>query len=366
MATLKDILDRAAGEGLVAADKVLPLEALLVRQGVRVAAAPLAGFEPDDADEVVDTEAPRFIRGFHDVLITIGVLILLSGIWGLWSGLALLPFILVLSEILIVRQRLALPAVILSLALTVWTAIAAASGVEAIGVDDNGPAWIFAMLLPFPFVLGLFYWRYRVPIALAILILSVCAFLLAGLITLLGRLTGTDDFAVTYPTVTSLIFLASAILLFAVAMRYDMADPSRLTRRSDIAFWLHLTAAPALLYGMLAVVFLRKAGHGGLFSLDGLPAYESAGQVLVIVVILMAIGLIIDRRAFVTSGLISLIAAVGSILSRGTLDGRGTVFIALLIVGVVVLTIGVGWPKLRRLVVGLFPEGLKAKLPPLR
>ena len=40
--------------------------------------------------------------------------------------------------------------------------------------------------------------------------------------------------------------------------------------------------------------------------------------------------------------------------------------VALLIVGVVVLTIGVGWPWFRRLVVLTLPPSLQAKLPPLR
>ncbi len=363
MASLRDILDEAAAQGLVAQTQVPALTDHLQRRGVRIESTVRPG-RPDADEEIVDTEVPRFVRGFHDILITIGVLILLAGVWGLGSGLAILPVIVVLAEILVRRQRLALPAVVLSLATLVWTAFMTMFVTEWFGFEPDGTLALLVLLLPFPLVLGLFYWRYRVPIALAILLLSVFALLLALFFYLLGLATGVDEFAETFPTASTFIVLAAAIGLFGIALSYDLADPSRISRRSDIAFWLHLAAAPALLYAMLAVTFL---GSGeGLFLFERVQAYESAGRVLVIVVILMAIGLVMDRRAFVTSGLVSLIAAVGAILGQGDVSGSGTLFIALLVVGVFVLAIGVGWPSLRRMVLGGFPEHLKTKLPPLR
>jgi hypothetical protein len=363
MATLRQILDKAAAAGLVAATQVPSLEAHLVQHGVR---AEVALTEPQSTIEsdIVDTEVPRFIRGFHDVLITIGVLILLAGIWGLASVLALLPAVIVLAEILVVRQRLALPAVVVSLATVVWALFTTMAVIDGLDIHPIGVVSILLVLLPLPLVMGMFYWRYRIPIALAILLLSAFTLALTVVIYLLGRAVGTDDFVESFPLISSAIFFLSAAGLFAVAMGYDLSDPPRVTRRSDIAFWIHLAAAPALLYAMLSFVFLQKGT--GLLSLDRFDAYDSAGQVLVIVIVLMAIGLIIDRRAFVTSGLVSLIAAVVSILAQGDIGGGSAVFVALLVVGSVVLVIGVGWPQLRRLVVGLLPEGLKAKLPPLR
>ena len=42
-----------------------------------------------------------------------------------------------------------------------------------------------------------------------------------------------------------LVFVAG-LGVFAFAMRWDMTDPQRETRRSDVAFWLHLLAAPMI------------------------------------------------------------------------------------------------------------------------
>ncbi len=70
-----------------------------------------------------DTETPRFVRGFHDVLITIGVAVALGGLWGLAALYAVLPAIIVLSEILVRRQRLALLTVSLTIALFCWTVL---------------------------------------------------------------------------------------------------------------------------------------------------------------------------------------------------------------------------------------------------
>ncbi|WP_162894969.1 hypothetical protein [Rhizobium terrae] len=364
MDALRQVLDGAAEKGLITAEQAGPLGAYLAQRGVLAGGAASAELSGSVAGEIVDTEAPRFIRGFHDVLITIGVLILLAGVGGLGSILALLPVIVVLAEILVVRQRLALPAVVLSLSTVIWAVFTTMFVLDRLDIGLDGTAWVLAMLLPLPFVMGLFYWRYRIPIGLSILLLSVFAFLLTALFYLLGVAAGVSDFADAYPTPSAAIFALSAVALFSLAMRYDLSDPARMTRRSDIAFWLHLAAAPALLYAMLCFVFLRQGN--GLFSLDRMQAYDSAGKVLAIVVVLMAIGLVIDRRAFVTSGLLSLIAAVGSILSHGEIGGGSAVFIALSIVGAFVLAIGIGWPQLRRLALGGLPEDLKAKLPPLR
>ena len=52
----------------------------------------------DDADIPGASEAPRFIRGFHDILITIGIVIALGGLWALAGAIAVIPAIIVLAE----------------------------------------------------------------------------------------------------------------------------------------------------------------------------------------------------------------------------------------------------------------------------
>ena len=98
-----------------------------------------------EAESLVgDTETPRFVRGFHDVLITIGIVILLAGIWGVSTVYGALPAILILAEVLVRRQRLALPAVALTVAFVQWIAVVAALVLETDG-EGISPA-VYALL----------------------------------------------------------------------------------------------------------------------------------------------------------------------------------------------------------------------------
>jgi MFS family permease len=311
-----------------------------------------------------DTETPRFVRGFHDILITIGVIVVLSGLWGVASVFAVFPAIIVLAEILVRRQRLALPAVTLTVAMAI-----AVGGLNEfiynhfVASLSRESIQVFLMLFLMPPFMAIFYWRYRVPLALAGLFLAGALLALVGIFIAVEQVTGSADVLTEYRLLSLMIFLIAALSLFALAMRYDLSDRYRVTRRSDIAFWLHLATAPALLYALLAFVFIRSGGS--LFLEEGNGLYSSAALVVCVVVLLMLIGIIIDRRAFVTSGLVSLIATVVAVLRQGEISGGNATFAALFAVGVFVLVIGIGWSSLRRVIVAQLPSGLQEKLPPV-
>src|ERR1700754_3231257 len=114
MADLRSVLDDATKAALISPETAERLLPFLLDRHVAVASDGAAGtdFAAQGLAEDrlnADLETPRFVRGFHDILITIGVIILLSGIWGLASLYVVPVAIIVLSEILVVRQRLALP-----------------------------------------------------------------------------------------------------------------------------------------------------------------------------------------------------------------------------------------------------------------
>lgn len=311
-----------------------------------------------------DTETPRFVRGFHDILITIGVVVVLLGLGGIGSVFALFPAIIVLAEILVRRQRLALPAVALTIATAVSIgAVNAALYDYFVSSIPREALQIFLMVLLFPPIMALFYWRYRVPLALAGLFVVAALLALTGIFVVMEQVTGSANVVSDYRLASLMIFLIAALSLFALAMRYDLSDRYRVTRRSDIAFWLHLATAPALLYALLAFVFIRSGGS--LFLEEGNGLYSSDALVVCVVVLLMLIGIIIDRRAFVTSGLVSLIATVVAVLRQGEISGGNATFAALFAVGVFVLVIGIGWSSLRRVIVAQLPSGLQEKLPPV-
>ncbi|HTO32725.1 MAG TPA: hypothetical protein VL202_16320 [Pararhizobium sp.] len=366
MASIGDALRSAAGEGIITGEQAERLEPYLTGRGACIGGASVLTADNvamADALQAEESEQPRFIRGFHDILITIGIVVALVGLWGLGSLFAVLPAIVILAEILVRRQRLALPAVVLTVALIQWTGVFAMMMIAELAPDVLRD--LERALLVFPIgavTLAIFYWRYRVPLALAAVL--VCLFLIAVNIALLliTKATGAFFVFVEYPALSACVLLIGALGLFAAAMSYDIADPARKSRLSDVAFWLHLAAAPALLYAMLSFIFLRNI-NGDWWGDATSPG--DAAAVLAIVVVFMAIGLIIDRRAFVTSGLLSLGFAIWTILQRGGASLGDYFSVTVLAVGLVVLLIGIFWQALRRAVVSLLPETITSRLHPI-
>ena len=356
MSEIRQNLLRAAEDGVITPEQVDRLVGYFVPSSTE--ALPETGV----ISTPPDTETPRFIRGFHDVLITIGIIILLVGLGTLASVIAVPFAVFGLSEILVRRQRLALPAVVLTLAMgTAMFIIAGIWLVDDLPSGTNSFTRNAFLFMPPTLVMALYAWRYRVPIAVSSLILMLAGFLLALLFRALDAALGQGYILFSHPYLSSLVLMASALGLFVVAMRYDLSDPLRVTRRSDIAFWLHLVTAPTLLYASMSFLFLNSRYN--LFELGKQDLINGALPVTVIVVVLMLVGIVIDRRAFVTSGLISLIIAFTSIVGGvGNLENGWAV--AMLFVGMFVLALGIGWRGLRRYVISALPEAWQHRLPP--
>ncbi len=363
MTTVAEALNAAAGEGIITSAQAERLTPFLLDRGLTVGAgAAAASIAVDDARAAEESEQPRFVRGFHDILITIGVVVALLGLWGIGSIFAVLPAIVVLAEILIRRQRLALPAVALTVALIQWTGVLAAMLNEQLPVAADFYLRALYLIPVFSILLAAFYWRYRVPLALAALLFSLFLLAMALVILLLSKATGANDLLVEHSGLAATVFLVGALGLFTAAMVYDVADPARRTRQSDVAFWLHLAAAPVLLYAMLSFIFLRNAS-GEWWGETTSPA--DAVAVLAIVVVFMVVGLVIDRRAFVTSGLLSLGLAIWTILQRGGIEFGDYFSVTVLAVGVVVLMVGIFWQALRRTVLSVLPGAITRHLHPV-
>jgi hypothetical protein len=176
--------------------------------------------------------------------------------------------------------------------------------------------------------------------------------------------TGNDLLFVDKPWLLSMLIGLYAVSAFGAALHFDLSDRSRATRRSDVAFWLHLAAAPALLYTVISLVYAR--GEASWFG-EGTTLMQAVAIVLAVAV-LMLIGIVLDRRAFVTSGLLSFGYAFKILLDRGGVSDMFSssdtiAFVILLAVGVVVLTLGIGWKALRHLVLGILPDEARDRLP---
>ncbi|MCO6185453.1 hypothetical protein [Rhizobium sp. L1K21] len=357
-AELREVLKKASDTGLVAPDKIEPLSVYLDQQGVGFVSASAPAYDADFVNPDEESEMPRFIRGYHDVLITIGVLVTLVAIAGLWSFYAMLAAVIVLSEIFVKRQRLALPSFVLAVACLIAGTLCVVAVVDSIDsglMDDikaSSPEWINIISSAVVFVLiGLYYWRYRVPVAFA-------GLLIAGVAAILGTL-GLLLFPHNVENAMYFVLLTSGVVLTVAAIVLDISDPVRVTRRSDIAFWLYLVAVPAI----LKTVFDALNPGAGT---------ANAVAMVVAVALMMLLGLVLDRRAFVTAGLVYLGYAFSTLLQQGggnwfaNLEGDARFMSMLLAVGIVVLGFGLGWRLWRRLIITHFPDRVLARLPQIR
>ncbi|MBA3897824.1 MAG: hypothetical protein H0X36_11980, partial [Sphingomonadaceae bacterium] len=152
--------------------------------------------------------------------------------------------------------------------------------------------------------------------------------------------------------VLPLVFVAG-LVTFAVAMRWDMSDRERLTRRSDVAFWLHLAAAPMIVHPVFSSLGLIGGGE---------PALWRAGVALLLYVGLALVALAVDRRALLVSALVYVLAAMAQVFNHFGSLNLSFAFTALLI-GSALLLLSAFWHRTRSALVRALPGDLRARLP---
>lgn len=364
------VMSEAQRRGIITADQSRQL-AILFNEAVSTDAdgdsvADALHIPSDGADASPEelSEAPRFVRGFHDILISIGIGAALLGLWVL-AGSPVGPVLVivgaaVLAEFLVRRQRLALPAFCLTGFYTAAVYAVVTGLVTPLPSDGYPPFTFFLLLFSVPLSLVPFYLRYRVPVALAAMIGSAFLFAYLFMLALVGAITEQSFGSGSMPWFAHMIGLVLALGLFGAAMAFDLSDRLRITRRSDVAFWLHLAAAPMLLF----IIFAMTTGGDGGFWWAADPDPGDALMAIVLVFAMMAIGVVIDRRAFVTSGLVSLGVAIFVLSREADIAVGSTEALAILAVGLIVLAMGTGWRGLRRIALSGLPQTMRDRLPP--
>jgi hypothetical protein len=149
------------------------------------------------------------------------------------------------------------------------------------------------------------------------------------------------------------IVMAAGLCTFALAMRWDISDPMRKTRRSDVAFWLHLLAAPMIIHPAFATL--------GLLNIDA--HLERAFIVLALYLLLGIIALIIDRRALLVSALAYVLYAMSAVFKQFGAVSLGIAFTGL-IIGSALLLLSAFWPRIRANLVRQLPHYLRHLLQP--
>jgi len=350
----QDDLDAAVAEGIVTRAQADALWEFGARRKTRNVAV--------HADE----ERFRFMRGFNDFFFAVGIVLFGTGLTyfvpaqSMLGNLAAAALIWALAELLVGRMRLVLPGILLA-CLFAFFALRAAPGMDLLdSIPLSRPA-----TLPRPttgFLLGgadpsglplkaivaaalalAFYARFRLPFAL----LLVAASLVLAVETIAVRFF---DFT---PIVASLVTFGCGLAVFATAMRFDLSDRDRVTRRADCAFWLHLLASPLIVHSLI----LMLAPNMKDMTTNG------ALTVVAIAAVLTLVAILIDRRALLVSALAYLGAVIGYAITGTATDKTAIFFATLVILGVLVLTIGVAWFPLRRSLVRLLPPVLINRLP---
>ncbi|MGO4894706.1 hypothetical protein [Flavobacterium sp. W21_SRS_FM6] len=93
-------------------------------------------------------------------------------------------------------------------------------------------------------------------------------------------------------------------MTFVIAMLWDAGNRHRQTRRSDVAFWLHLAAAPMIVHPIFA----------SLGILEGVDSFASSDLVLGLYILLALISIAVDRRAIMVSALVYVVFAFSNML----------------------------------------------------
>lgn len=219
---------------------------------------------------MADEEHFCLVTGFNDIFVTIAAIFLLLAVAGIGQSISnALAGVFVaatawgLAEFFTLKRRMGLPSIVLLLAFTGGLSAAQIAGIESsIGDDLDGRAGtltVGTVALATAFAAWLHWRRFKVPITVAAGTAAIAATVIAAI---LAAINPSD--AAREETVMGIVLIAG-LAVFAVAMRWEMSDRGRETRRSDVAFGLHLIAAPMIahpLFWILGVALGDAIGAG--------------------------------------------------------------------------------------------------------
>lgn len=215
------------------------------------------------------------------------------------------------------------------------------SGGERLGAVMVSLSALLAALAAF-----LHWRRFMVPITVA----AGAAAIAGTVIALVAAVIGPD--ALEEETMLLLVFMAG-LAVFAFAMRWDISDRERTSRRSDVAFWLHLLAAPMIAHPIFALLGVTDGDDLGIGAAVGVVAvYIGFGL----------IALTIDRRALLVSALAYVLFAL-TFLFREFGAVELNFALTALVIGSALLSLSAFWVPIRRSVVSALPESIQDRLP---
>lgn len=316
-----------------------------------------------------EDEPFEFFRGFSEIFVSIGLVILLSGIAAMlaWFGggglLVAVPAGTAAvawwwAHYFTLKRRMNLPSMVLACAFGSGVFLSAVTVLAMAELPDRAVAVAgFAATVA---GLALWYRWFRLPFAMFLLGLAALGviYTLTATVDSLGGFVAGDRsgfaglFDLRESPAFALATLGFGVAAFLAGMWFDTRDPYRLGRHAATAFWLHMLAAPALV-NTVALTLYNTGGSRGMSMLFA----------ALLGITLLA--LVIDRRSFLSAG-IGYIAVVIAWIVQGSGDADfGTWTLILIALGALITAIGTWWVPLRAALMRALPDFPgKDRLPP--
>lgn len=354
---------------------------------------PIADVERSDAKPSVDDQM-RLVGGGNDIFVTVGIILLFSGaLFALQSVFApgdnLIWVIMAISswlvaEIVTRQKRMRLSSTLLAL---VFVVAAFSLLTEKLSASISIPSQINAFSLmalrseagQVALILGggliaaaaVYFFRFKVPVLAGVIAIAVTGLGFLGAIVFYHDQLISGAVAAPIPEQLAdvvanalIIPLVCGLLIFAVAVAFDLRDRERQTVWSDCAFWLHVVSAPLLVHPLFILSTGQEVLSGQIEP--GISASILLGLMITTFVI---VALAIDRRSLLAPTL----AYFGSVgiyyLINGAANTTGIPPFALIliVIGAVVILFGAGWQRIRRLIIKpLVPTSILDRLPPIK
>lgn len=291
-----------------------------------------------------DEEHFRLITGFNDVFVVIAsVLLLVSSVTVaniVHPAFAMFLMAAIswgLAEFFVRKRKMALPAIVLLLAFTGGVFV----GVVKLFAETSTPVWLLAAIGA-ALGTGLHWRRFKVPVTVAA---GTAASIGAVIFAVLSVYPNAKDWVLS-------LMLLSGLAVFTLAMYWDVADPNRTSYKADVAFWLHLLSAPLIIHPVFATL--------GIF--EGSDSTVNIIVVILLYLLMTALSLIIDRRAFMVSALAYVLYALSTLLEAYGFVGESFAITGV-VIGFALLLLSGFWHKARGQLILLLPQAIQSRVP---
>jgi hypothetical protein len=317
------------------------------------------------AELAPDDEPFELFRGFAEIFVSLGIILLFSGILtfaAISQGMLTPAIAAVLAWAFALyftrKRRMALPSIVLAtvfaLGMTGAIGILIGDWLDAstnAGARQAGLIFLGLILV----ALGAYFRAFKVPFVAFLIGLAAAGvvFLLVDQVLPFGAAPAslTEAFDLTKGDGLPIATLIFGFLALAAGLWCDMKDPHRLGRWSATGFWFHILAAPALVNTLALTAY--NTGDGAV----------TMALLALCLALFALLALVIDRRSFLSAGVIYLGILIAWALQAG--DSVGSFATLMIVLGAFLTFMGAFWTDLRARVMRALPgfPG-KDRLPP--